>query len=95
MRVRDGFTSLPETRGERDRCARMDHTATARSQKITLDRSGEHVPDGIVKAELNASRGGRRWYLVSIGRSRYVKRFNLTDAEARQLIDVLTDLISQ
>lgn len=48
------------------------------------------VADGIVTAE----RSGE-WIYVQIGRSRYVKRFNLRDSEARQLIELLTSLISE
>jgi len=33
------------------------------------------------------------WYQVLIGRSRYVKRFNLRDSEARQLIEQLSALL--
>jgi hypothetical protein len=44
------------------------------------------VPDGqVVVLEI-----GDGWYQVQIGRARRVKRFNLRDTEARQLVALLT-----
>jgi hypothetical protein len=45
------------------------------------------VPDGQVVVQEHDKDG---WLLVEIGRGRYVKRFNLRDTEARQLVALLT-----
>jgi hypothetical protein len=46
--------------------------------------------EGVVTVERLAD----GWLHVQIGRTRYVKRFNLRDAEARQLIEQLTPLLT-
>ena len=48
------------------------------------------VPEGVV----TAIREGE-WIGVAIGRGKYVKRFNLRDAEARQLLELLAKLTAQ
>lgn len=47
------------------------------------------LPEGIVRVE----RGRDDWYYVSIGRAAKVKRFNLRDAEARQLLEQLLAML--
>lgn len=47
------------------------------------------IADGQVRVEMNPDRNGNRWFLVSIGRARYVKRFNLSASEARILLEQL------
>jgi hypothetical protein len=51
------------------------------------------IPHGQVRVELNPDRQGHRWYLVSLGRARYVKRVNLSDTEARLMIAELAPLL--
>lgn len=52
------------------------------------------VPEGIVRLErLDGKWAG--WYRVSMGRGKYVKRFNLAPAEAAQLRDLLTAQVPQ
>jgi hypothetical protein len=46
------------------------------------------IPQGVVLAEYI----GDGWYQVGIGRARGPKVFNLSDAEARQLVDRLAAL---
>jgi ATP-dependent protease HslVU (ClpYQ) peptidase subunit len=52
------------------------------------------IADGAVSIEASSLRG-ETWYLVSIGRSRYVKRFNLSTSEARELLDRLTEKLER
>ena len=47
------------------------------------------LAEGVVCVE----RGRDDWYYVSIGRAARTKRFNLRDAEARQLIEQLLALL--
>jgi hypothetical protein len=54
-------------------------------------RQATQVPAGIVRATPLA--GG--WHLIEIGRTKGVKRFNLSDAEARQLIEVLGEVLPE
>jgi hypothetical protein len=53
-----------------------------------LENSSLAVADGVVTAQREGE-----WIKVQIGRSRYVKRFNLNDAEARQLVKLLAELL--
>lgn len=48
------------------------------------------VPTGQVRVDPH----GSGWYLIQIGRGRYTKRFNLSDAEIRQLIDKFADVLA-
>jgi hypothetical protein len=66
----------------------MDHKIVKESQGIDLDTAAA-LASGVVRVTDNLDRRGNHWFLVSIGRDRYVKRFNLSDAEARQLVDLL------
>jgi hypothetical protein len=51
------------------------------------------VPDGRVIVRRHASsRDGKTWFLVEIGRGRYVKRVNLSEEEAQQLVSALARL---
>lgn len=54
------------------------------------ENSSLAVADGLVTAE----RSGE-WIQVQVGRSRYVKRFNLRDTEARQLLELLRALMPE
>jgi len=47
-------------------------------------------PEHVVTAE----RTKDGWILVHITRTRYIKRFNLRDSEARQLIEELSALLA-
>jgi hypothetical protein len=51
------------------------------------------VPDGRVIVRRHASSpDGKTWFLVEIGRGRYVKRINLSEEEIRQLVSALAAL---
>lgn len=60
----------------------MSELAGRRSEAVKKD-----VPEG----QVTLTSLGAGWWLVQIGRARYVKRFNLSDAEARQLRDLLNN----
>ena len=51
--------------------------------------AGREVPPGVIETEALAN----GWYHVAIGRDRTVKRFNITRAEAAQLVRVLREHI--
>jgi len=51
------------------------------------------LADGELTVEANPDRIGQVWYLVSIGRARYVKRFNLSRAEAELLREELDRIL--
>ena len=55
---------------------------------LTRDLAKPMLPQGVVTVEPH----GDGWYLVSIGRARYTKRFNLSAAEAAQLLDHLASV---
>ena len=63
----------------------------AHQHDSTAARMGNTVPPGIVQVEPH----GDGWLLVSIGRARYTKRFNLSSSEAVQLIEALAIQVSE
>ena len=51
------------------------------------------IPDGRVIVRKHTSRSdGKTWFLVEIGRGRYVKRINFSEDELRQLVQALAAL---
>lgn len=50
------------------------------------------LPDGAVRVTSNPDRYGYPWYLIELGRARYVKRFNLSPTEAAQVVAALREL---
>ena len=58
---------------------------------MTLSKTD--VPAGTVTVRPHPRRiGGQRWFLIEIGRGRYVKRLNISDDEAAQLVARLAEL---
>ena len=67
------------------------HTVGSRNRRyLTASKQEPLTPAGIVEVERSADDG---WLLVKIGRARYVKRFNLSQAEAAQLIEHLREFL--
>jgi hypothetical protein len=61
---------------------------------MTVEKTSEVQP-GEVKVQFHPEVvGGKRWYLIEIGRSRYVKRFNVSEDEAAQIVAQLARLTS-
>lgn len=71
-------------------------TTTPNSESTTRSRIPERdrsvIPPGQVTAELHS---GGAWVLVSIGRERGVRRFNLARSEAVQLAQMLAGLLPE
>ena len=56
-------------------------------------RATRAVPEGrVIVRRHTSSRDGKTWFLVEIGRGRYVKRVNLSEDEAQQLVSALARL---
>ena len=52
------------------------------------------MPIEVMDGQVTAERIDGGWIHVSIGRARYVKRFNLSHAEASQLLDLLSEIMN-
>jgi hypothetical protein len=53
-------------------------------------RATQAVPEGrVIVRRHTSSRDGKTWFLVEIGRGRYVKRINLSEEELHQLVQAL------
>lgn len=57
-------------------------------------RQPDHVVnDRLPEGQVLVGRLDSEWYMIQIGRARKVKRFNIRDSEARQLIEQLKELL--
>jgi hypothetical protein len=56
-------------------------------------RATPHVPQGrVIVRRHDGNRDGQPWFLIEIGRGKYVKRINISSDEAGQLISELARL---
>jgi hypothetical protein len=59
------------------------------------DHSDDATGDRLREGQVFVGQFDAGWYLVMIGRARKVKRFNLREAEARQLVEQLKEYLGE
>lgn len=69
--------------------ARPEKSEHWRSRQSFAAPATKFVPAGVVEVAAH----GEGWFLVSIGRGKSVKRFNITRGEAAELVRVLTERV--
>ena len=53
---------------------------------MTIEKTSELQPGEVKVQRHSEAMGGKTWYLIEIGRSRYTKRFNVSEDEAAQIV---------